>query len=79
MDLAVLSSITTNCFISAKWGKKELKTETFNKVPKQNCTFNEIFKFGALWPMTADRMPLRVWDWDLMGDDAIGAVDLRLK
>ena len=29
--------------------------------------------------MTADRMPLRVFDQDLMGDDAIGAIDLRVK
>lgn len=79
MDLALLSKITTNCYITAKWGKKELRTETFDKAKDQDCVFNELFKFGVLWPMTADRMPLKFFDEDLMGSDAIGAVDMKLK
>jgi|TARA_B110001450_G_C17264871_1_gene337032 hypothetical protein len=29
--------------------------------------------------MTADRLPMRVFDWDLLGDDAIGAIDFKVK
>ena len=45
----------------------------------QDCVWNEIMKFGVLWPMTADRLPLRIMDYDATGNDGIGSVDLRLK
>ena len=80
MDMALVSDITTNAYITTEWDEKPLKTEVYNKKKKEEtCTFNEMFKFGILWPMTNSMMVIKAVDQDMIGDDTIGSIELDLK
>ena len=80
MDMALISDITTNAYISTEWEHKHQKTKVFDKKKGDGtCVFNEMFKFGILWPMTNSSMIIKAVDYDMLGDDTIGSIDLCLK
>ena len=80
-DDNILSSSDVNVYFKTQWKGLTLKTtsKSRKKNSKEPVVIQQTLRFGVKWPMAYDKLTIEVFDKNLLSDELLGTVVLKLK
>ena len=67
-----------DAFIQTKFQKKSYETQVVKAV-NEKCVFECSFKMAVQWPLSNDRLILKIMDKDNLSSESIGSIYMSLK
>lgn len=69
---------TIDAYVTGEYAGQTLRSKTVTQ-KSEKCDFMQVFKFSVEWPLTKDKLTLKILDEDNVQDESVGSIHFSVK